>query len=274
MTPFYNVIFRACDKVESVHKAKRPFGLNKKQIIKVCFFSIYKSISKFNARFVVIGDELSDEILNFFKLFKNVEVINEKFGDASGSLIKQLDIARTIPDDQWVYLCEDDYLHSPSCFEYVSEFIINSRNYVQTSHKKKNYLNYMIGNLEKVPIIIHTADYPDRYEPAWKRPSYIFLSRFCHWRQITNTTHTVLLQSKTFKKFEKDFRLSAIGPSDSKLSQKIYGRFNFKGKSLCLSPIHGLSTHMTEGVMTPLVDWESIHSDLIEEIKAQGEWFD
>ena len=35
----YNIFFRACDKVESVHKDKRPFGLNKLEIIKVPLFS-------------------------------------------------------------------------------------------------------------------------------------------------------------------------------------------------------------------------------------------
>ena len=33
------------------------------------------------------------------------------------------------------------------------------------------------------------------------------------------------------------------------------GVFFFNNKALCISPIRGLSTHMTEGVMTPLVDW-------------------
>ena len=36
----YNIFFRACDKVESVHKDKRPFGLNKLEIIKISFYSL------------------------------------------------------------------------------------------------------------------------------------------------------------------------------------------------------------------------------------------
>ena len=29
MTIKFHILFRACDKIESVHNAKRPFGLNK-----------------------------------------------------------------------------------------------------------------------------------------------------------------------------------------------------------------------------------------------------
>ena len=76
------------------------------------------------------------------------------------------------------------------------------------------------------------------------------------------------------KKFEKQIQASAIGPSDSILSEKIYGRFFFRKKAICLSPIKGLSTHMTEGVMTPLIDWEIICKKYIEEMKIQGLWHD
>tara|TARA_B110000003_G_C16505763_1_gene479203 strand:- start:564 stop:812 length:249 start_codon:yes stop_codon:yes gene_type:complete len=82
------------------------------------------------------------------------------------------------------------------------------------------------------------------------------------------------LQSSTIKKFEKYIKLSALGPSDAKLSEKVYGRFLFRNKAICISPIKGLSTHMTEGVMTPLIDWEVICKKYINEMKSQGIWGD
>ena len=36
----YNIFVRACDKVESVHKDKRPFGLNKLETIKVSWLEL------------------------------------------------------------------------------------------------------------------------------------------------------------------------------------------------------------------------------------------
>ena len=268
----YHILFRACDKVESVHKAARPFGLSKIEIIKVSFYSMYQSIKSENFIFTIIGDDLSGELLDFFKSFDNVVVDNKNLGGASESLQKQIELALKIPDDEWVYMCEDDYLHSTYAFQYISEFIENKEQYLQTSGKKKNYMNRIIGDLKNTPVIIHTPDYPDRYDPPWRRLSFIFLSKYCHWRQITNTTHTFLLESSTIKRFKKYIEASAVGPSDSKLSEKVYGRFFFKNKALCISPIKGLSTHMTEGVMTPLVDWQKICENNINKMKKRGLW--
>ena len=268
----YHILFRACDKVESVHNARRPFGLNKLQTIKVSFYSMYKSLQANNSQFTIIGDDLSKELLEFFETFKDITIMNKNYGSSSKSLLKQIDLSLNIPDDVWVYMCEDDYLHAPHAFKYISEFILNKKQYVKTSGKKKNFMNKIIGDLQDVPLIIHSPDYPDRYEPPWKRQSYIFISKYCHWRQISNTTHTFLLQSKTIKRFEKQIKASAIRPSDSDLSEKVYGRIFFKNKALCVSPIHGLSTHMTKGVMTPLVDWEKICQENIDMMKKEGIW--
>jgi len=270
----YNILFRACDKVESVHKVKRPFGLNKIQTIKVCFYSMYQALHNEQCQFTIIGDDLSEELFVFFQSFDNVRVDNVLLGSAAKSLQKQVDMALEIPDNEWVYMCEDDYLHVPYAFQYLSEFIENKQQYMQTSGKKKNYMNRLIGDLSEVPLIIHTPDYPDRYNPPWRRLSFIFLSKHCHWRQISNTTHTFLLQSKTIKRFEKYIKASAVGPSDSKLSEKVYGRIFFKNRALCVSPVHGLSTHMTEGVMTPLVDWQTVCQDNIDRMKTKGLWID
>ena len=259
----YQILFRACDKVESVHNSKRPFGLNKLQTIKVSFYSMYQSFQNSSCQYTIIGDDLSPDLLNFFKTFDDVFVDNETLGSAAISLQKQIDIALNIPDNEWVYMCEDDYLHTPFSCKYLSEFISNKDKYIQTSGKKKNYMNRIIGNLKDTPLIIHTPDYPDRYDPPWKRLSFIFLSKYCHWRQITNTTHTFLLESSTIKRFAKYIKASAVGPSDSKLSGKVYGRIFFRKRALCVSPITGLSTHMHEGVMTPLVDWETICQNIV-----------
>jgi len=258
--------------VESVHKDKRPFGLNKLETIKVSFYSLYHSLQDFPYQFTIIGDDLSKELLDFFDQFNDVVVNNCKLGSAAKSLQKQIDLALEVHSDDWVYMCEDDYLHQPHAFKYISELIEKKEKYLKTSSKKKNYLNRIIRDLSNTPLIIHPPDYPDRYEPSWKRPSYIFLSKYCHWRQITNTTHTFLLQSSSIKKFEKHIKASSVGPSDSKLSEKVYGRFIFRNKAICVSPIKGLSTHMTEGVMTKLVDWELVYKNCINEMNKIGIW--
>ena len=113
----YHILFRACDKVESVHNARRPFGLNKLQTIKVSFYSIYKSLQDNNYQFTIIGDDLSNELLEFFETFKDIKITNKNHGSSAKSLQKQIDLSLKIPDDAWVYMCEDDYLHAPHAFK-------------------------------------------------------------------------------------------------------------------------------------------------------------
>jgi len=233
---------------------------------------MYRALQGFDYKFIVIGDDLSQELLSFFGAFDDVVVDNAELGSAAKSLQKQIHYAQQASDNEWVYMCEDDYLHVQFAFTYISEFIENSERYLSTSGEKKNYVNRVIGDLGSAPLIIHTPDYPDRYDPPWKRFSFIFLSKYCHWRQVTNTTHTFLLQGKTVRKFEKHIKASAVGPSDSKLSERVYGRLFFWNKALCVSPIRGLSTHMTEGVMTPLVDWKSVCNEVIDKLVNDNLW--
>ena len=81
-----------------------------------------------------------------------------------------------------------------------------------------------------------------------------------------------MLICRQWQCFDKNIKESSIGPSDSKLSKKIYGRIIFNNKALCVSPVKGLSTHMTEGTMTPLVDWESMCKEYIDDMKKKGIW--
>ena len=126
----YNIFFRACDKVGSAHKAKRPFGLNKTKTIKVSFYSMYQALHDQRYQFIIIGDDLSKELLDFFKLFKDVIVDNKIMGSAAKSLQKQIDLALNVPNDKWVYMCEDDYFHMPYSFQYISKFITNKTQYL------------------------------------------------------------------------------------------------------------------------------------------------
>ena len=141
MSVKYNILLRACDKVESVHKVKRPFNLNKLQTIKVSFYSMYQSLQGSQYQITIIGDDLSQELIDFLGDFDGVVVHNTKLGSASRSLQKQITMALDVPSDEWVYMCEDDYLHSPKAFKYISEFIKNKEKYLKTSPKKKNYMN-------------------------------------------------------------------------------------------------------------------------------------
>jgi len=76
MSVKYNILLRVCDKVESVHKVKRPFNLNKLQTIKVSFYSMYQSLQGSQYQITIIGDDLSSELLDFIKTFDDVIIDN------------------------------------------------------------------------------------------------------------------------------------------------------------------------------------------------------
>jgi hypothetical protein len=61
---------------------------------------MYQSLQGSQCQITIIGDDLSLELLDFFKAFENVAVDNDKLGSAANSLQKQIDIALKIPDNE------------------------------------------------------------------------------------------------------------------------------------------------------------------------------
>src|SRR6187402_1667128 len=105
----YTIIFRACDSVTSVNKSPRPFQLTKAQLIKICFMSLLDSLKGFDYRIIILGDKLSNEMIDFFNSFE-VDLRLGSYGNVA-SIRESIQIASTINDDEWIYFCEDDYLH-------------------------------------------------------------------------------------------------------------------------------------------------------------------
>jgi hypothetical protein len=268
--PRFHVIFRTCDVVHSVHNAARPFDLDKRTLIKVCFLSLVKSLERIPHRITILGDRLSDEMIAFFDRF-DADIISAAFGNDK-SILRSVELACGSEPDEWVYLCEDDYLHVPHTFAYMSEFIANRHEYLKM--RKAVRIKRGSQRFRDVPLVIHPADYPDRYWRHERKFSLIFLSTFCHWRQISNTTFTILAEASTFTQFRAVLEKSASGARDGYLSRKMYGSRFFGGKALCVSPIPGLASHMHAATMTPLVDWESLveayRKELSEYVVTQG----
>ena len=257
--PKYHIIFRTCDLVHSLHKAPRPFDLDKKTLIKACFKSLYQSVQPYSHRITILGDRLSKEMQEFFRSYP-VTLLNEELGNDK-SIRRQIEIALESPDDEWVYFCEDNYLHVPQAFLWIDDLITNRKSYI-SSKRLASQIRFIRIRLDDKPLVIHTPDYPDRYLPKYLRFSLIFISKYCHWRQIRNTTFTILTEAKTVKRYKSILLRSSIGADDGFLSRRLFAGLRFGSKALCISPIPGVSTHMHEEVMTPLVDWEKIIADV------------
>ncbi len=264
----YRIIFRTCDAVSSVHGAARPFGLDKRETIKLCFRSLVQSLDGFEHSIHVVADKISDELRQFFLQY-NVTLTEGNFGNDE-SFRTCLRLAFTYDDADWVYVCEDDYLHAPQAFLWIDDLIANREKILLTKSRRSMKRILPIDyrrSLNTMPLFIHPPDYPDRYKPRERDPSYIFVSRYCHWRQVANSTFTFMAEARTLKKYRSVLEHAATGADDGYMSNNIFARYSFGGRALCLSPIPGVSTHMHEEVMTPLVDWRKIAREMMD-----GSW--
>lgn len=260
-----NIIFRTCDKVNSVHGSPRPFGLDKLSLIKLCFKSLVHAIKNIDHSIYVVADDISLELKNFLLQY-NIHLIEGVYGN-DNSIRETYKIASTIPSNEYIYFCEDDYLHTPDCFEKIGDLIDNYDaifpSKIQYNFSfgtiKRNFTILSIKRFFKKPdLMIFPCDYPDRYNPKWMSKSNIFAINNSHWREVNDVTFTFLLQSKTFKKHEKTLLKSAHKANDRFLSRTLIGKHFFFNKTLCLSPMPSLSNHMHTETMSPVVNWEKV----------------
>lgn len=269
--PKINIIFRSCDLVNAVNKAPRPFNLNKKTLIKICFKSLYNNLPNINCKIIVLGDNLSTEMREFF-LGHNIKLLEGVYGN-DDSIRETIKIALDLNDDEWVYFCEDDYLHTPSFFDKISTLIREKESITPGKIKlkkllRKRYLTLMSFKryINKPELVIFPCDYPDRYLNNSLEKSFIFKTSNHHWRQVSSTTFTFLMKVSELKKYKKNLLKSAFRANDHYLSKVLYGKSFFFNKMLCVSPIPSLSCHMHTETMSPLQDWEKIVNQLKSQI--------
>lgn len=261
----FTVIFRACDKVVAVNNNPRPLGLNKTDLVKICFLSLRKALESTPHRIVVLGDSLSDNLINFFK-HHNVELHLGTFGNEN-SFRKALELAQSVPDEEWLYLCEDDYLHTPDAFQKITTFILEADSILKNTFKIYNPTTWI--DLENKDLFIFPPDYPDRYAIKHRKHSLLLISSSSHWRQVSHITFTFLTKSSILKKHINLFYRASKGANDRKLSRKLFGRlaYGWFTPAICFSPVPGLSSHMHRDTMTPLVNWENLVRHYQQEIK-------
>ncbi len=253
--PHFEVIFRACDVVTAVNGAARPFNLDKRTLIQLCFASLHQALRPVSHRITVLGDKLSPELSAFFEAQVGVRLLHGSFGN-EGSIRRTFELAAELarPDD-WVYFCEDDYLHVPHAMTHVRELIVNRRQAME-HHPRGDSLASLLDP-GSADLVIFPADYPDRYRGRYRRFSLVFQTPQTHWRQVTDSTFTFLMQGSSFARHRALLERCATGANDRLLSRSLYARHHFRKRALCLSPMPGLSTHMHTGTMTPVVDWEA-----------------
>ena len=94
-----NIIFRTCDKVNALHGTDRPYGMTKEQIVNYCFISLKRSlaysqnINDINHDVIIVGDELSQERIEWYKVYGPKVIYNDYFTNNYDTLHTILDKA-------------------------------------------------------------------------------------------------------------------------------------------------------------------------------------
>ncbi len=263
----YRVIFRACEVTVASNGKPRPFGLDKRTLVELCFLSLVRALDGFEHSIHVIGDRLSDELVGFFRGF-GVSLTNQEL-DNSRSLREAVRLAMAADDDDWVYFCEDDYLHEPECFTRVDDLIEHREEYLAYKPKPR-WRRLRVDELERKPLCIFLPDYPHSYRPKTREPSFLFYSRHCHWRQVTSTTGSFLARADYLKRKRAALEHLAATTDDRALSRSLYGSFSFRGRALCVAPLPALASHMHEGTMSVLSDCERLVDFYRRELAARA----
>lgn len=264
----YSVIFRACDAVAAVHKTPRPFQLDKRSLVQICFLSLLDALEGHEYRIHVIGDRLSDELVGFFEAFAGVSLENRELSNAL-SLERAMSLALESEDEEWVYFCEDDYLHVPGAFDVIDDLVTNRHQYLGYRPRSR-YMRRRVDLLEDAALFLFLPDYPDRYQAKRRQPSLVFQTQHCHWRQVDRTTGSFMGRAGDLRQYRDVLFRFAASCDDGYLSRKLYGGRSFRGRGLCVSPLPALATHMHEGTMSAFHDWGKICAGYRERLSGIG----
>lgn len=225
------VYFRACEKQETISYVTRFNNFNKAIILKKCWLSIQKSLTK-DDTLILIQDSLSETTLDWLISNSNipVEVVavpahSWDYHQHTVTLVQTLKQYSEQHPEELHYIVEDDYLHTPDALQVLRDNLFNWNGFA-------------------VPY-----DYPDRY--ANPTPSRIFVGKDRHWRTIDSSTMTVLARGHRWINIIELLE-QAAPTSNDKVFELIYKQVP------CINPLPGVASHLTDRHHTPLVDWVQI----------------
>ena len=211
--------------ITTENNQKRPRGYSKQ----ACFSSLIQAMSHGITLKVYLNRGPCDWLYD-------TEVENIDTKDMSETALLVYHEALKFPDADWVYFCEDDYVHEPDAL-------------VKMMHCIKDVK----------PDLISLYDHPDRYRDLPEHnftqgKNDIFISRDHHWRTIPSTCMTFGASVKVLRENQDLFEKWTY--IDFELFPRILG---FKeprpNKYLMVGAIPSLATHYQTGYLAPYAEW-------------------
>ncbi len=233
------IYFRACEKQQTISNVTRFGNINKTEILKKCWKSLQQSVNDSDT-VIIIEDSVTKNTINWLLdtcNTKQVKVISvpEHSWDVHQHTITLIEVLESNCAEypaELHYIVEDDYLHVDNAIRIVE------------------------SSLSKWPNFAVTYDYPDRYtNPV---PSYVVLGHDRHWRTVDSCTMTILALGARWLDILPELK-QAAPTSNDRIFNDIFKQIP------CISPMPGLSSHLTDRHGSPLVDWNKVwESNIID----------
>ena len=252
------ILFRSCEANlspgsmgEGFENKPRWKGKFKLEILRKCYLSIQHSLDD-RDKIIIINDRTTQDTLDWMRSntqaqFQVKDIMSTQEARQShpypayhpvtaNSCIDLMDFLVAVAEanpNELIYVCEDDYLHLPQAIPAMKSLFIESK-------YGGFYAPY---------------DYPDRYTIDSSKEATVLLHKYGHLRTIPSATLTIAALGKTWLQFKYELLRAGVFADDS----WTWKAFKQVG-ALC--PLPGHATHLQDGCITPMINWESIYDNI------------
>lgn len=245
-----HVILRTCDH----HSLQSTRIVNKKECILRCLNSLIINLQEVESKHLhIIDDGSSEDTIEKIKLmiqpysFVSLQILSPRNEEVSPkkksrySVKVAYDYIYNIPDDDLVYIVEDDYLHCPGS---ITE-MIQTWNYLTT--------------ISPVDIGIFPQDFNQLYyEPSFPfnesyvKPCIVIPTENRYYRTTWYTHESFMIQSKIFKKYKEHFdSLLTIGDNEGNWEGNTISNVWMHPEFAMFMPLGTLVIHLSNSLDIP-----------------------
>lgn len=214
----------------------------------------------------VVADNCSPELIEFINS-NNFPYEETSLGNTKSFLYALRKAINTYPPETFLYMLEDDYLHTPDSKKILLEGM-EIADYVTLYDHKDQYM------------LCEEGGSPFNHDGQFHRWK-VFVTESTHWRETPSTTMTVCARVSTFKEDYKiwldqprptipmDFMtfirltrqrnpmdfISILKTSRRAALRFLMNYFPGRPKRLLVSPLPACSTHAELEYISPVIDW-------------------
>lgn len=188
----------------------------------------------------VYGDRLDEDTKNVVHR-SEARLIETDEGSGGGNFRAAAQNAMRLPEETFIYLVEDDFLHRPEAPQILIDGIELGAEYVTLYDHPDKYLAPTQGGN---PLVRKGGE-----------KTTLLCGKRCHWK-ITNST--VMTFATTAGQLRKDWKtfLRYCGGRYTD-DYKLFRELGWRGRKL-LSSVPGFATHCESKWLSPLFNWSSL----------------